>query len=1118
MVRNITLTILMFATLAVAQSTFGSFVGTVRDPSGAVIGGASVRITNKGTSAQRTATTDETGSFNVVNLDPGTYDVVVEAPGFQSSVHSDLVLTARQTARVDATLGLGAQTEAITVNTAAEPVITTDLSALAETKTGRELVDLPIAIASRAAGSTSPITTLTTQTGVQTDAAGNISIAGSKPAMVSYSLDGITNSNPKMVNGATPVLSELFPSFNSIAEIRVSEINNSAEFSGVSDVTTISKGGTNSFHGGLFENSQNTVFNARNTFSATVPKLILNDFGGYLGGPVRLGKLYQGRDKTFFYGTYEGLRLPKETVLIESVPSLALRQGDLSFYKTVIKDPTNGQPFQNNQITNITPLAQTVLQNLFPLPNATGPNAVTNNFVYNYPAPLNSNQEDIRLDHNISSHQTIFARLSYKRRLNTTAPSGSYFLGPTTVTSNDVNLTVAHNFVISPALVNEFRFGFSTDHTRNAQHYMSQDAAATFFGLAVPRPLAPGAGAPNFVITGFQSTSGGGFYDQVSRAGTTQIIDNVTYVAGTHSVKVGVDYRHPSGYYDGVWAGFRLGTYRFTGSVSNSIIGNPFAAFLLGVPDQTNLVTVTTPNMDAYSNHYALYAQDDWKINSRLTINYGLRWEYHPSFLDRNGNLTGFLPDYYSNVNGQPVHGALVVPDKGLANVDPNFLKSVAPMPVLTGTQAGIPQAMRYSQKTDFAPRIGFAWRPFSNNRTVIRGGYGRYFETLLGGIASLGWGLATANNGTYNQTLVGGKPTLNFPYPFPSNLAQPGTQSLADLVDLHYKDPYVQQWNFTIERDLGFSTGLRLTYDGSRGSQLGYLTNVNQVPKNTVGYAAVSSQVPYPAIGYSPIETNGAVSNYHAATVALTKRFSQGLQFSASYVYARHLSNEGGFNPSSFAGEYGGTVTDRFDPDHRLDYGNVPYTRRNRFLSTFVYDLPVGMGKRFGGGMNKVADKVVGGWELAGVLLFQSGPFLSVTVPGADPSGTGFSTLVGSGRADIVSGVPLYPSTRSIGGWINSKAFAVPPNNVGRWPTSGVGILNGPGTQVVSLSMFKAVAVTERVKFQIGASAANLFNHPNYAPPNTSFNTAAFGTIGGLQSADGAGPRALQLGARLTF
>src|SRR5215831_10029723 len=608
MFRNMTLAILMFATLAVAQSTFGSFVGTVRDPSGAVIGGASVRITNKGTSAQRTATTDETGSFNVVNLDPGTYDVVVQAAGFQSSVHSDLVLTARQTVRVDATLGLGTQTEAITVNTAAEPVITTEASTLAETKTGRELVDLPIAIASRASGSTSPITTLTTQTAVQTDATGNISIAGSKPAMVSYSLDGITNSNPKMLNGATPVLAELFPSFHSIAEIRVNEVNNSAEFSGVSDVTTISKGGTNTFHGGLFENLQNSVFNARNTFSATVPKLILNDFGGYLSGPVRMGKLYNGRNQTFFYATYEGLRLRKETVLVESVPSLALRRGDLSYYTKQINAGV-GQPLANNQIplSMISPVASKALANLFPLPNAVGPTPVTNNFVYNYAAPITGNQGDIRLDQNVGPHHSLFARLSYKRRLTIVAPSGSFEIGPTASPANDVNLTLAYNFVINPTVVNEFRFGLTSEHANSQINYLSQDAAADLLGLPVPRPLAIGGGAPGFNITGFQSTNGGGVGSSWSRTGTQQVTDNLTLTKGKHTLKVGGDYRHPTGFYNNVWNGFRLGIYAFNGSVTNAAIGNPFAAFLLGYPDTTNLVSVTTPDMDASANHYAFY-------------------------------------------------------------------------------------------------------------------------------------------------------------------------------------------------------------------------------------------------------------------------------------------------------------------------------------------------------------------------------------------------------------------------------------------------------------------------------------------------------------------------------
>jgi hypothetical protein len=297
-------------------------------------------------------------------------------------------------------------------------------------------------------------------------------------------------------------------------------------------------------------------------------------------------------------------------------------------------------------------------------------------------------------------------------------------------------------------------------------------------------------------------------------------------------------------------------------------------------------------------------------------------------------------------------------------------------------------------------------------------------------------------------------------------------------------------------------------------------LHDINALPPNTLGYAAVASQTPYPEVGYSPILTNGAISNYNAGTIALTKRMSNGLQVSASYVYSRNLSNEGGQAPTGFAGEYGGTMTTPFNPGDSLDYGNVPYTRRHRFLATFVYDLPFGKGKPIASNVNGFLDRVIGGWELAGVLLFQSGPFMTVVAPGADPSGTGYS-LHASGRADIISGQPLYPPHQTIYNWINPASLLVPPNNTGTWPTEGVGMFVGPGTQVVSLSMFKAMPITERVRFQLGASAANLFNHPNYSTPNLSFGTSAFGIISSLQGAstgEGSGPRSLQLGARLTF
>ena len=272
---------------------------------------------NSGTSAKRTMATDQSGYFSFVNLDPGTYQLTVEQTGFQKVEFVNLDLQARETKRVDALLKVATQSQTVLVEETGGAVVTTDVSNLSETKTTKELIDLPVAIYSRSAGSTSPISTLTTQPGVQTDDGGNLTIAGATPALLSYTIDGISSVNVEL----SGPINELFPSFNSIAEIKVSETNNNAEFSGVSDVTTISRSGTNNFHGGIFENHENAALNAGNPFASSKPKLIMNDFGGFLGGPVMIPKLYNGRDKTFVFMSYEGLRLPRQTPLLESVPS-----------------------------------------------------------------------------------------------------------------------------------------------------------------------------------------------------------------------------------------------------------------------------------------------------------------------------------------------------------------------------------------------------------------------------------------------------------------------------------------------------------------------------------------------------------------------------------------------------------------------------------------------------------------------------------------------------------------------------------------------------------------------------------------------------------------------------
>jgi hypothetical protein len=1086
-----------------AQSTFGTIVGTVKDATGALMPGVVITVENIGTSVIRSTMADENASYSFLNLEPGTYKVTMMAPGFQLAEYTNISLLARQTIRIDGTMAIATQTETVSVVADAAPAIATEVSSIAETKTSKELFDLPIAIGSRALGSTSPITTLTTQVGVQVDNGGSVSVAGSKPSMLSVSVDGISTMNVR--NDAAAA--ELFPSFGTIAEIRVSEINNAAEFGGVSDITTVSKGGTNQYHGGLFENHINTALNARNPFSAAKTPVIMNNYGGFGGGPVK-------KDKTFFFASFEGLRLPRSTFLTLSVPSIPLRSGDLSAYSSTIKDPQTGKPFTGNYIdpSRFSSISKNALQYLWPLPNTGAPNAIGNNYAVNMPTPISSNQGDFRVDQTISSKQTMFVRGTYKDRSVDNAPGNTTIAGATHQPERDVTMTAAHNFIITPRLINELRLGASDVRVLTSTGLSARDIISKI-GIQVPDPPS-GNASPTFSIIGFTSTSTSS--SSVARSRTIQLLDNLSWSAGAHSLKFGGDVRGLSAYFSNVFASNRAGRYTFNGSVTNSIIGNPFAAFLLGVPDTTGLGEVIAPDSNGHAVHYAFYAQDDWKPSSRLTVNYGMRWEYHPPFSDHLNNIAVFKPDALTVVNGQLVHGAVVVADKAVPIIHPLFAASIAPTPIITASQAGIPQQLHTSQKTSFGPRIGFAWRATADGKTVIRGGYGRFIEAMLGTLTSAGWAVEASDIGIFTNSIVNGQPTLTFPYPLPSNLAQPGTQDFELSADINYRDPSVHQWNLTVEREVGYHTGIRISYDGSHGSNLGYTQNLAQIPSNTIGFAAAKSFSPYPLFSKIAQESTGARSNYHALTIAANKRFSDGLQFGANYVFTKNLSSGQGYNPSSFASQAGGTIS---DPQNlNLDYGNVAFTRRQRFLTTFLYELPVGRKGFLLKDTNKVVNGFVGGWQLSGVLLYQTGPFLTVVAPGADPQGVNFANLIGSPRADLNPGVSLYPANKGVTGWINKAAFAIPQNNIGRQGSSPISSLVGPGTQAVSLSLFKTFNVTEGVRFQVAAAASNAFNHPNYAVPNLNFGTAPFGTITNVQNQEGTGPRQFQITSRLTF
>jgi len=1088
-----------------AQSTFSSLVGAVTDPHQAVVAGAVVTITNKGTSAVRTTTTDSDGNYTVPNLETGEYQVAIEVKGFRKVAFQSVTLRARETVRLDAQLEVASST-AETVNITAGAGITTEVPTIAVTKSNRELQELPVPF--RASGTTSPISTLTTQTGVQTDNSGNLSLAGSQRYSTSVTIDGISTVSVRS-NGP---INELFPSVESIAEIRVSQINNNAEFAQSGDITTISKGGTNDYHGAVFWYHQNSALDARNPFSATKPFKVSNDFGVTAGGPVRIPGLYNGRDKTFFFATYEGARLRRQTLQIISVPPTAWRTGDLSSVTTPIKDPLTGAPFPGNKIpaSRINPVSKAALDLFWPQPNFGDATLTSNNLRNLFPAPTDNDQFDVRLDHNLSPRQSIFGRFTYKDRTSASIgrlPTYGFNRSPQKFWA----FTGAYNFVIRPNLLNEFRGGFSGRNSPFTFDLIGTEVIQKLGLQSLSPSLPKGAGVPSISITGITGPDGSRQSNTTDR--TYQFLDNVTWTKGRHSIKFGADIRR-LGTTDllSFTGGDDFGDITFDGTITgvngNGPIGHPFAAFLLGIPDATTFA-ITGPDIDGTVWHHGYFLQDDWKVTPRLTLSYGLRYELHPPFTERNFNITNF--------DRRSKNGDAVVPNEAARKAAaPGFVASIGTAKVVTAAEAGLPEVLRETDYNNFAPRLGFALRPFNNTKTVIRGGYGIYTISILGTVFYSLTGVHTSDVRAFSNSFTGGQPAFQFPRPYLGGIgAVPvvGTQDFRTANQLDYRDPYNQQWSLTFEQELGWNTSLRLTYNGQRSIKLSVSPDLNQIPANTVGGTAARANRPYPNWNIIFTRDNGGSSNFHGLTAELNRRFAKGLQFTSSYAWSKNLSNAEGAAPGGFGGENGPRLLDRFNL--RADYGNVSFTRRHRFLTTYIWEIPVGRKRAYLGDAHRAVDAVVGGWQMSGIVLFQTGAFLTPTFSGTDPSGTGASRR-SSQRPDLV-GNPI-PSTQNATKWFERSAFVAPPNNIGRYGYASVGSLVGPDTKNFSMALAKKFHFTERTGLHFEAQFSNIFNHLNLGNPSTNTSSSAFGTITGTQTAEGTGPRVIQMGLRLFF
>jgi hypothetical protein len=1099
----VVLCVLGIGVCARAQSTFGSIVGVVHDPAQAVVPGASVKIQSLDDNSTRTTTSDENGSFEFVNLKPGNYTLSAQAHGFADFQVPSTELAARQTLRIDVTVGIKSQSQVVEVSDTVA-VINTENGVISDSLNNQEITQLPL---NNRATTTSPLAALSLSPNVQQDSSGNVALGGASSAMVNFSVDGISTANVRQ-NGA---LQDAYPSQEGISAVRVTSFNNSAEFSQVGDVTFTTKSGTSQYHGTLFEYLQNDALDADPYgFSGKSPKHF-NTFGGSLGGPLSIPHLYNGRDRTFFFVDYEGNR--RSTALAEQflVPTQAERNGDLSALGV------------STPITNINPTA-TALLNYYPLPNVTGQSN------YNYEnfqsTPARTDGADLRIDQTINSKQSVYARFSRK---NITEDYANPLLPDDSDSVHNRSLLVSHTWVLTPRLLNEFRFGFTNVTTSVGFPIEGADALSQLDLAGVNISQHPSTHAfPTFNFsagTGF--TPIGRDKTGVTQSKTTQFTDNLSWTRGKHTFKTGIDARRVR-YADieTFLPSDDFGQFTF----QPTFTGNAFGDFLEGLPT-TIFFAVSSPDVAGTAWEYSFFGQDEYRVNSRITLNYGLRWQILPGFTEDGGNLANF--DQRNNSIVVPDNLAAYLAQQNIQASNLGFQQSFnacnlghTALPCsnyITASQDHLPQSLRNIYKGNFQPRISLAYRPFNDTKTVIRAGFGIFTVTNLGPLSFNNSGNPTSALHTYTNGGTATAPLIQFPNTAPPTVGvQYGGGGLDQGVDPNYRDPQANQWNLTVERQLATNDSLRVSYVGMHTYRLSVTEDLNQIPASATPYQTTATS-PYvdPRAPYHNWFTvystfNAAEANYNALEVEESHKTSNGFYFDADYTLAKNLADNQGDTPAAFAGEvnYGVPIADRFHV--HCDYGNVEGTRHQRFLLTGLYQLPFGQGRTF---LNTAGWKntLLGGWELTNVTLLETGPWLTPSISDSfDQSNTNVVNRGAFLRPDQVS--KNFYQGQSRAQYFNLAAFAPTPAGAGRFGDAGVGILQGPGTAAASLGLAKVFNVTEKLRVRFESTFTNVLNHTNFAPPATQIDNPTFGVLSAPQTAENAGNRTGQMALRIEF
>ncbi len=1169
--RRLAIPLLLLTLPAAAQTTKGRIFGVVHDATGAAVPDSAVTLTSTLTHQARSVQAGPDGSFTFLDLEPDTYTLHTMHEGFGTKDEQGVNLSARQQLRLEVTLEPASVAQEVTVTASNEGALNTEDSSIAAALTPQDVLALPANY--RGNGSTSPLTVIQTLPGVQPDSgnfppsastspnpAVNFSIQGGLPSQSETTVDGISAQNLT----TNSVQADAFPSAQSIAEIRVDGVNNNAEFGQPGEITTTTKQGSNAVHGAAFWYFQNQAFDAIPYGAGTKPHKVANDFGGSIGGPVVIPHLYNGHDKSFFFGTYEGLRFPQAIVEQYLVPTTLEKAGNFSQEPARLRNPFTGGNYANNILPAVNPSSAAFLS-LFPDPNIGNTQSVAAaqaGLGYNYLTQkdntIGSNQFDIRGDQSFGPKAFVFGRFTWKN-LNQSAPNALLLPNSTNFAQYRI-LASSFNYTFTPTISNEFRFGFTLeqDGFNNPLNGAAYTNAAGLNGIGPAYPFNGITFLGFSQLSSLTTPNGNGRLNSSEASRLFQYTDNLTWQKGGHTLRFGLDIRtlQANTPVDAT-PGDNYGAFNFNNS---AFTGNEFADFLIGAPYQSQPDNITVNNRGR-SKAYAFYAEDNWHATPNFNLNFGLRYEYHPPFYALDGNLGNFDPSvarsgrliYPAGAAGllsvQELANFNACPTAGINNpYATGGVQNGAPCtPVLTNTQAGLPQGLRHAPVLRFEPRLGFAYRPFGNDKTVVSGGAGYYNITTSGALFYALSGTLQTNAQLFTNSQAAGGPAILFPNIGLGTTFTPqfGSNSFVSANDINWHDPYSLQTALTVEHEFPGSLAARVSYIGLYTRHLVWQPNLNDLPLSTTTRAADQPLSAFPFPNFQTIDdrSTSANANYNSLQGQLTRRFRQGVSFTAAYTLAKNLSDDQGTYgaassvASSFNAEQGG-YDGTYAFNRALDYGNVSGTRRQRLLLTGITDLPVGRGRHFGNTMPRLADAAVGGWQLTNIFVWQTGPFLTPYIPAgtADPSGTGSGSLFSrQQRPDrVAKGNTSAQSRRQ---FFNTAAFACPGGGgfdvlqaggcttgigsapIGRFGNEGVGSVVGPGTVNLSSGVNKRIALTERFSLRAEGTFTNVLNHTNLNDPvSLDVTNPAFGTITQARGSDFGGNRTGQVSMTLEF